>query len=175
MKRTVTNGTSALAPEYDEIEEYFFSPTIIRGPYSINDFQSNMLKMQNEELLNRVRELEIAAYTLQTKNIQLEYELLEYVNRQQEGVENMAVHKQTPFKWLFGTTFFLFALCLILLFVGFVRVGALFGFSSLSVLFFSLYALWRVNNITLVRPQVIILGFTASLGLVATSIVSFFA
>lgn len=95
---------------------------------------------------------------------------LQVLVSKKEGVLEMSVYTQTPFKWLFGMTFSFFTVSLILMLANFSKIGATIGFLSGVLLFISLYALWRFNNIALIRPKSMVLGFVITLGLFLTGI-----
>lgn len=141
-------------------------------------WMGNFCRLDSYDILNTKdatleRSIDFALPT-KSRDAHLIDELTGTVNSLNEKVKGMNVYKQSPFACLFGITFSLLVLSFIFLFLGFIKIGALFGFTFMAMLFIMLYALWRINDIILIRPQVIVLGFMAALGLVATSVVSLF-
>lgn len=140
-------------------------------------------RINGEILLERVIEAELRAYMLQAENNILKSLLNQFEDKQasagdkettshiEEGVLEMSIYSQTPFKWLFGMTFGLFTLSFILMLANAPKIGATIGFLGATLLFLSLYALWRFNNIVLIRPKAMVLGFVASFGLLLTGII----
>ena len=140
-----------------------------------------LARINGEILLERVIEAELRAYRLQAENNILKTLLNQFEDRQasageeeasqkEEGAIEMSIYTQTPFKWLFGMTFSFFTVSLILMVANFSKLGATIGFLAGALLFISLYALWRFNNIALIRPKSMVLGFVISLGLLLTGI-----
>ena len=153
-------------------------------PTCLNEVQNNemvnvqFLRMENIRLGKVVADLEIETYNLQTEKSVLKSRLLEYNVKMRElcekGEKLMEIYNQTPLRTLFCSTFLSLLLSLLLFMTNYIQFGAIMGFLSLTLLFFSIYALWRLNNVALIRPRLIVLGFTASLGLFITGITSLF-
>lgn len=99
----------------------------------------------------------------------LENQLKELAKQMEGGIE-MSLYSQKPFNWLFGMTFAFFTVSLLLMLSNLAKIGATIGFFGGALLFISLYALWRFNNIALIRPKSMVLGFVISLSLFLTGI-----
>jgi len=139
------------------------------------------LEIENKSLYERVAKLEAQAYTLQTEKTMLQLQILGKAQEVQElslklieKVKAMEVYRNRPVLTLLGLTFILMMSGLVLLFENMLKAGAVFSFTSLTMLFISLYTLWRLCDIAVIKPRLMAVGFCASIGLLVTGISSIF-
>jgi hypothetical protein len=177
-----TRGNIVFHPHFRRSLEPVHSEEEI--PTRLSEDQNNemvniqLLKMENIRLEKLVADLETETYNLQTEKRVLKLRLLEYNVMMQElskkGERLMEIYNQTPLKILFCSTFLSLLLSLLLFMTNYIKLGAITGFLALTLLFFSIYSLWRLNNVALIRPKLMVLCFFASLGLFLTGIISLF-
>lgn len=143
--------------------------------------QLSSLEIENKRLHERVAKLEAQAYTLQTEKNMLQLHILEKCQEIQEAtlklaerVKAMDVYKNRPIASLLVAALIFLVLGFVFLVQNMLSIGATFSFISFSLTFFFLYALWRLTDIVIIRPRLMIVGLCGSLGLLVTAICSFF-
>lgn len=140
------------------------------------------LEIENKRLYERVAKLEAVTYTLQTEKTMLQLQILEKAQNVQEislklkeRMNAMEVYKNRPIATLLGFAFLFLVFGFVFIIENMISIGATFSFISFSLIFVSLYALWRLTDIVIIRPRLMIVGLCSSLGLLVTAISSFFA
>lgn len=139
------------------------------------------LEIENKRLYATVAKLEAQAYTLQTEKTMLQLQILERTQEIQEvtlklveGVKAMEVYKNRPIATLLGFALLSLVFGFVFLVENMLSIGATFSFISFSLIFLSFYTLWRLTDIVIIRPRLMIIGLCASIGLLVTAISSFF-
>lgn len=127
------------------------------------------LQVSNNFLSQKIAILENRSYTIEEENISLREQI---ENLKREEVRLMNLYKEAPFNWIIAVSFIFLLTGICLLFLDINKLGGIFTFSSLATGYVAMYLLWRYENIAIVDPNSLVIGFVATLGLIFTGLAS---